>query len=151
MEIRTMKVDGGSGRKNGNRHVIERTTRHTPSWPPLEKRAPEGNEEVNQGTPLLLLLETAIWYKKLLRSETNDINSLILHITGVVAGERQTPDSNRGLVYLYKRDLLLTGNFWNVIVNLNLNWYRTKVDMLNTIVRQTDFYRTRPRLVNNSY
>jgi hypothetical protein len=69
-----------------------------------------------------------------------------LDITGIVAGQTQTPDLNKGLVYLYQRDLLVTGNFWNAVVNLDINWYRTKIDMINTTVTQIDFYKIHPRL-----
>jgi hypothetical protein len=36
-----------------------------------------------------------------------------------------------------------------MIVNLDLYWYRTKVD-INTIVRQIHFYRTHPRLIEKN-
>ena len=46
--------------------------------------------------------------------------------TGFVFGQERTPDLNKGLIFLYQRDLIVTGNFWNIAVNLDLKWYRTQ-------------------------
>jgi hypothetical protein len=42
----------------------------------------------------------------------------------------------------------VTGKFWNVIGNLNLNWYRTHIDMIGTILREVDFYKKHPRVLD---
>jgi len=59
-------------------------------------------------------------------------------LTGFVFGQERTPDLNKGLI-LYQRDLIVTGNFWNIVVNLDLKWYRTQLDLIDLILRQVDF------------
>jgi hypothetical protein len=73
---------------------------------------------------------------------------MTLNITGIVLGHGQTPDLNKGLVYLYQQDLLVTGNFWNVIVNLDLNWYRIHLNMIGLILKQINVYQSSPRMTN---
>lgn len=77
-----------------------------------------------------------------------------LDITGVVLGRGHTRDLNKGLVYLYQQDLLVTLNFSNVIVNFGLKWYRTHFDMIGTILKQISIYQkhlrmaTKPSYIN---
>ena len=44
----------------------------------------------------------------------------------------------------------MTGNFWNLIVNLDLKWYRVQLDMIDLILTQVGSYPTNPRFVNTS-
>ena len=75
-------------------------------------------------------------------------NWATLPIAGVVLGHGHTPDLNKGLVYLYQQDLIVTGNFWNVIVNLDLNWYRIHLNLIDIILKQIDGYQKQPRMVD---
>jgi hypothetical protein len=58
-----------------------------------------------------------------------------LDVAGFVIGQGQgqTSDLDKGLVYLYQRDLLVTGNFWNIIVNIDLEWYRYQIDAIHSV------------------
>ena len=75
-------------------------------------------------------------------------NWLILPIAGIVLGHGHTPDLNKGLVYLYQQDLIVTGNFSNVIVNLDLNWYRVHLNLIDLVLKQIDAYIKQPRMVD---
>ena len=44
----------------------------------------------------------------------------------------------------------MTGNFWNLIVNLDLKWYRVQLDMIDLILTQVASYPTNPRFINTS-
>jgi hypothetical protein len=44
----------------------------------------------------------------------------VLGLTVFTLGQGHTPDLNKGLVFLYEEDLIVTGNFWNIVVNLDL-------------------------------
>jgi uncharacterized protein (DUF2225 family) len=39
----------------------------------------------------------------------------------------------------------VTGNFWNIVVNLDLKWYRTQLDLINLILRQVETFQENPR------
>jgi hypothetical protein len=54
---------------------------------------------------------------------------------------------DKGLVFFYQRDLVVTGNFWNV-VNLNLKWWRFKLDLIDVILKQVETYQKNPRSVS---
>jgi len=68
-----------------------------------------------------------------------------LGLTGFVFGQERTPDLNKGLIFLYQRDLIVTGNFWNIVVNLDLKWYRTQLDLIDLILRQVETFQENPR------
>jgi len=57
---------------------------------------------------------------------------------------------DKGLVFLYQQDLIVTGNFWNLIANLDLKWYRTQLDTIDLILTQVGTYQTNPRFINTS-
>jgi hypothetical protein len=63
-----------------------------------------------------------------------------LGLTGLVFGQERTPDLNKGLIFLYQRDLIVTGNFWNIVVNLDLKWYCTQLELINLILRQVETF-----------
>ena len=44
----------------------------------------------------------------------------------------------------------MTGNIWNLIVNLYLKWYRAQLDMIDLILTQVGSYPTNPRFINTS-
>ena len=73
---------------------------------------------------------------------------MTLPIAGVVLEHGHTPDLNKGLVYLYQQDLIVTGNFWNVIVNLDLNWYRMHLNLIDIILKQIDGYQKQPQMAD---
>ena len=73
---------------------------------------------------------------------------LTLPIAGVVLGHGHTPDLKKGLVYLYQQDLIVTGNFWNVTLNLYLNWYRAHLNLIYLVLKRIDVYRKQPRMVD---
>ena len=68
-------------------------------------------------------------------------------LAGFAFGHGRTPDLDKGLVFLYQQDLIITGNFWNLIVNLDLKWYRTQLDMIDLILKQVGTYQTNPRFI----
>jgi len=73
-------------------------------------------------------------------------------LTGFVYGQDRTPDLDKGLMYLYQQDLIVTVNFWNVIVNIDLKWYRTQIDLIDMILQQIETYQKNPRwLGTNRY
>ena len=73
-------------------------------------------------------------------------------LTGFVHGQDRTPDLDKGLIFLYQQDLIVTGNFWNVIVNIDLKWYRTQIDLIDMILQQIETYQKNPRwLGTNRY
>jgi len=49
---------------------------------------------------------------------------------------------------MYQQDLIVTGNFGNVIVNLDWNWYRTHLNFIDLGLKQIDIYRKQPREVD---
>ena len=62
----------------------------------------------------------------------------------------RTPDLNKGLIFLYQQDLIVTGNFWNVVVNLDLNWYRSQLEVIDLILHHIDTYQKGSRTQNTS-
>jgi hypothetical protein len=60
----------------------------------------------------------------------------ILGLTGFAHGQGHTPDLNKGLVFIYERDLIVTGNVWNVVVSLDLKWYRSQLDYIDAVLKQ---------------
>jgi hypothetical protein len=71
----------------------------------------------------------------------DESNLMTLNITAVL-GHGQAPDLNKRLVYFYQQDLLVTGNFWHVILNLDLNWYQTHLDVIGIILKQINVYQS---------
>ena len=56
-----------------------------------------------------------------------------------------SPDLNKDLIFLYQRDLVVTGNFRNVVVNLDLRWYGTQLDLIDIILKQVETFQENPR------
>ena len=54
------------------------------------------------------------------------------------------------MVFPYQEDLIVTGNFWNLIVNLDLKRYQTQLDIIDLILTQVGIYQAKPRFVNTS-
>jgi len=71
-------------------------------------------------------------------------------LTGFVYGQDRTPYLDKGLTFLYQQDLIVTGNFWNVIVNIDLKWYRTQINIIDLILQQIDTYQKNPRWLGTS-
>jgi hypothetical protein len=67
-----------------------------------------------------------------------------LGLAGFVYGQGRTPDLDKGLVFLYHQDLIVTGNFWNVVVNLDLKWYRSQLDLIGVILAHVENYQKNP-------
>ena len=44
----------------------------------------------------------------------------------------------------------MTGNFWNVVVNLDLKWYRSQLDLIDLIFKQVETFQRNPRSLNTS-
>jgi hypothetical protein len=71
-------------------------------------------------------------------------------LTGFVCGQGRAPDLNKGLVFQCQGDLIVTSNFWNVVVNLGLKWYRYQLDFIDLILRQVETFQKNPRSLNTS-
>ena len=52
------------------------------------------------------------------------------------------------MVFLYQRDLIVIGNFWNVVVNLDLKWYRSQLDLIDIILKQVETFQEKPHAAN---
>jgi hypothetical protein len=57
-------------------------------------------------------------------------------LTGFVCAQEHTPGLNKGLAFLYQQVLIVTGNFWNVVANLDLKWYRFHLELIDLILKQ---------------
>jgi hypothetical protein len=44
----------------------------------------------------------------------------ILSISGIVVEVGHIPDLDKGLVFLQERELLVTGNYWNLVIDVEL-------------------------------
>ena len=64
-------------------------------------------------------------------------------LAGLVCSQARNPDLNKGVVFFYQRDLFVTGNFWNV-VNLDLKWYRTQLDLIDIILKEVETFQGNP-------
>jgi len=74
---------------------------------------------------------------------TNDLG-----LAGFVCCQTRNPDLNKGVVYLYQRDLIVTGNFWNIVVNLDLKWYRTQLDLVDLILKHVETFQEKPQVAH---
>jgi hypothetical protein len=45
---------------------------------------------------------------------------------------------------LYQRNLIVT-DFWNIVFNLDLRWYRTQYDLIDIILRQVETFQKNSR------
>jgi hypothetical protein len=70
----------------------------------------------------------------------------VLGLTGFALGQGHAPDLNQGTVFLYERDLIVPGNVWNVVVNLDLKWYRFQLDYIDVVLNHVDRYQRDPRM-----
>jgi hypothetical protein len=67
-----------------------------------------------------------------------------LGLAGFVCGQGRTRDLDKGIVLLYHQDLIVMGNFWNVVVNLDLKWYRSQLDLIDVILEHVETYQRNP-------
>jgi hypothetical protein len=51
---------------------------------------------------------------------------------------------------LYQQNLIVTGNIWNVVVTLDLKWYRSQLDLIDLILKQVENIQRYPRSLNTS-
>ena len=42
----------------------------------------------------------------------------------------------------------MMGNFWNVVINLDLKWYRSQLDLIDLILKQVETYQRNPCSLN---
>jgi hypothetical protein len=59
---------------------------------------------------------------------------------------KNTPDLDKRLVFLYQQDLIVTGNFSNVVVNLK--WYRSQLDLIDDLLGHVENYLKTPRAIH---
>jgi hypothetical protein len=52
-----------------------------------------------------------------------------------------TPELNKGLVFLRERELLVTGNFWNVVINFDVQWYQGTLQVIEQVFKQLEWNR----------
>jgi hypothetical protein len=69
-------------------------------------------------------------------------------LTGFACGQGRTPDLEKRLVFLYQQALIVTGNFWNVIVNLDLKWYRWQLDLIDATLGHVENYLKTSRAIH---
>jgi hypothetical protein len=50
--------------------------------------------------------------------------------------------------WFFVQDLVVNGNFWNLIVSLDLKLYRTQLDLIDLILTQIGTYQTNPRFIH---
>jgi hypothetical protein len=61
-------------------------------------------------------------------------------ITGVGAGIGDTPELDKGLVFLRERELLVTGNYWNM-VSFDVQWYQDTRQVIEQVFKQLEWNR----------
>jgi hypothetical protein len=66
---------------------------------------------------------------------------LLFFLTGVGAEVGDTPELNKGLVFLRERELLVTGNYWNVVINFDVQWYQNTLQVIEQVFKQPDWNR----------
>jgi hypothetical protein len=47
---------------------------------------------------------------------------------------------NKGVVFLHEQELLVTGNHWNIVVNIDVKWFRNTLNILNLVWKQLERY-----------
>jgi hypothetical protein len=70
----------------------------------------------------------------------------VLGLAGFALGQGHTPDLKKGLVFLYERYLIVTGYFWNVVVNLDLKWHRSQLNYIDSVLDHIDRSQRDPRM-----
>jgi hypothetical protein len=63
-------------------------------------------------------------------------------IAGVVAEVGDTPEFDKGLIFLRERELLVTGNYWNLVINFVVRWYQNTLQMIEQVFKQLEWSRT---------
>jgi hypothetical protein len=51
---------------------------------------------------------------------------------------------NKGVIFLHEQELLVTGNHWNIVVNINVKWFRDTLTRLKLVWRQLEVYAAKP-------
>jgi hypothetical protein len=62
----------------------------------------------------------------------------------MLAGAQGAPELNKGVVFLHEQELLVTGNHWNIVVNIDVRWFRDTLTRLTLVWRQLEFYAAKP-------
>jgi hypothetical protein len=63
-------------------------------------------------------------------------------ITGVGAEGVRTLELDKGLVFLRERELLVTGNYWNLVINSDVQWYQGTLYVIEQVFKQLEWTRT---------
>jgi hypothetical protein len=50
------------------------------------------------------------------------------------------PQFNKGVAFLHEQELLVDGNRWNIIVNIDVKWFRNTLNMLNLVWKELERY-----------
>jgi hypothetical protein len=56
---------------------------------------------------------------------------------------------NKGLIFLRERELLVTGNYWNLVINFDIQWYQDTLQMIQHVFKQLELSRTNGVQPNN--
>jgi hypothetical protein len=62
-------------------------------------------------------------------------------ISSVLAEVGDTPDLNKGLIFLREDELLLTGNYWNLVINFDVRWYQGTLQVIEQVFKQLEWGR----------
>jgi prophage DNA circulation protein len=63
-------------------------------------------------------------------------------LSGILAKVGNTPDLDKGLVFLRERELLVTGNYWNLVINFDVQWYQTALQFNEQVFKQLEWSRS---------
>lgn len=62
-------------------------------------------------------------------------------IAGIGAEIGDFPELNKGLVFLRERELLVTGNYWNLVINFDVQWYQGTLQVIEQVFKQLEWTR----------
>jgi hypothetical protein len=60
-------------------------------------------------------------------------------ISGVIADAGRIPELDKGLVFLREREFLITGNYWNPVINFDIQWYQTALQYIEQVFRHLEW------------
>jgi phage tail protein X len=63
-------------------------------------------------------------------------------ISGILAEAGNVPDLDKGLVFLRERELLVTGNNWNLVINFDVQCYQTALQCIEQVFKQLEWSRS---------
>jgi hypothetical protein len=58
-----------------------------------------------------------------------------------VAEVGDTPDLDKGLLFLRERELLVTENYWNLVINFDVRWYQSILQVIEQVFKQLEWSR----------